>query len=556
MLLALFLLVESGFCADRNALTFTEYDLQATVTPSSQQFVVKGTVTLRNDTATAQKYAVLQISSTLEWRHITIAGEEVQFISQPYTSDIDHTGALTEVTVTLPKPLEPKQTVVLNIEYSGAIAADAKRLTRIGTPEQDALRSDWDQVSDSFTAVRGLGFVTWYPVAMDAASLSDGNAVFATTADWRRKQSGAAMHLAICLPKEAVGRTILANGVDSSAKVDSGCKAFDYRLDTMTVPTFVVGDLQALQRPAETVFHVEGHATAAEDYAAEFERLQPLAASWLGAAKAHAVYVELVGRSSAPYETGNLMFGPLGQGDRMATDLAASYQLAQVSVKSFRPWIGFGLAHFMQFLMVEGEAGRAGGLKYLEQYGRPLATADKAPSDKEVTARSLINTDDELFYRAKALYVWSMLRDLVGEPALSSAIQSYSSQEDHDASYMQKLIEKESKKNLEWLFDDWVYRDRGLPDFHIVSAYPRQIVGGQWLITVSVENLGAAAAEVPVLAEVPGGERSVRVLVKPGEKAIARINTQQVPTEIIVNDGSVPESDLTNNTFKITPPTS
>jgi hypothetical protein len=137
---------------------------------------------------------------------------------------------------------------------------------------------------------------------------------------------------------------------------------------------------------------------------------------------------------------------------------------------------------------------------------------------------------------------------------LSSAIQGYRAQDDHDASYMQKLIESRSKKDLAWFFNDWVYRDRGLPDFHIVSAYPRQILGGQWLVTITIENLGGAAAEVPVMAEVPGGERTVRLLVKPGEKAIARINTQQIPTEIVVNDGSVPESDLTNNSFKITPP--
>jgi aminopeptidase N len=142
----------------------------------------------------------------------------------------------------------------------------------------------------------------------------------------------------------------------------------------------------------------------------------------------------------------------------------------------------------------------------------------------------------------------------VGDEALAAAIQSYRAQDDHDASYMQKLIESQSKKNLEWFFDDWVYRDRGLPDFHIVTAYPRQILGGQWLVTITVENLGSAAAEVPVMAEVPGGERNVRLLVKAGEKAIARINTQQVPSEIVVNDGSVPESDLTNNRFKVVPP--
>ncbi len=543
----------SAFGADRNALTFTKYDLKTTITPTAQRFEAEGAVTLRNDSAAPQKYAVLQVSSSMEWRSVRAGSEEVQFLAQPYTTDIDHTGAVSELTVTLPKPLEPKQSVTLNVAYGGTIALDAKRLTRVGTPDADALRSDWDQVSDEFAAVRGVGFVTWYPVAMDAASLSDGNAVFATLADWRRKQTGAEIHVAICLPaKEAGVRVIVANGVESQAKTSEGCKAYDYRMEPMTVPTFAIGSFEALQRPAITVYHEQSHTTAAEDYAAEFERLQPFAAGWLGAPKEHALYIELTGRAVTPYETGALMFAPLGQGDRMATDLSAAYQLGQVSVQSFRPWIDYGLPHFLQFLTVEREVGRANALKYLQQYGRPLATADKGPA-KDPAAQSLINTDDELFYRGKALFVWSMLRDLVGEEALSAALQSYRQADDHDASYMQKLIESHAHKNLEWFFDDWVYRDRGLPDFHIVSAYPRQILGGQYLTTVTVENLGSAAAEVPVIAELPGGEKSVRVVVKPGEKAIARINTQQIPKSVVVNDGSVPERDLTNNSFDVKP---
>ena len=111
-----------------------------------------------------------------------------------------------------------------------------------------------------------------------------------------------------------------------------------------------------------------------------------------------------------------------------------------------------------------------------------------------------------------------MLRDMVGEHTLATAIQSYRAEDDKQAGYLQKLIESQTHNSLEWFFDDWVYRDRGLPDFHIVSAYPRQVLGGQWLTTITVENLGGAAAEVPVMAEVSGGERTARVLVKPGEK--------------------------------------
>jgi hypothetical protein len=551
----LFALSRLAFAADRNALTFTNYDLQATVTPSSAGFAAKGSVTLRNDSGAAQKYAVLQISSTLAWQHITVADDEVQFLSDVYTTDIDHTGAVSEATITLPKPLEPKQSVTLKIQYGGTIPADAKRLTRIGTPDEDALRTDWDQISEKGTAFRGLGFVTWYPVAIDAVSLSDGNAVFAALADWRRKQDGTAMHAKFCItPRESSGQVAVSNGTESTERSDQNCHGYDFRLDPLSVPIFAVGNFQTLQRETLTVYHTPDHKAEAEAYAAEYERLAPALSAWVGRSKQHAIYVDLAVRGAAPYENGAVMLAPLAQSQKTSSDLSASYQLSQVSVHSFRPWIDFGLAHFMQFLTLERELGHDAGIRYLQQYGAPLAANDKSPAKTEAAAaQSLNNTDDELFYRAKALLVWSMLRDMVGDQALSSAIQSYRSQDDRDASYMQKLIEGQSKKNLEWFFDDWVYRDRGLPDFHVVSAYPRQILGGQWLVTITVENLGSAAAEVPIMAEVPGGERTVRLLVKPGEKAIARINTQQIPSEVVVNDGSVPESDLSNNRFKIVP---
>ena len=58
----------------------------------------------------------------------------------------------------------------------------------MGAPDDVAARNDWDQISDDFTAVRGLGYVAWYPVAIDAVSMSDGNAVFDAIAAWKYRQ--------------------------------------------------------------------------------------------------------------------------------------------------------------------------------------------------------------------------------------------------------------------------------------------------------------------------------------------------------------------------------
>jgi hypothetical protein len=39
--------------------------------------------------------------------------------------------------------------------------------------------------------------------------------------------------------------------------------------------------------------------------------------------------------------------------------------------------------------------------------------------------------------------------------------------------------------------------------------------------------------------------------VRAKSKAVIRVETSAEPHEIVVNDGSVPESDVSNNTFKI-----
>ncbi len=54
--------------------------------------------------------------------------------------------------------------------------------------------------------------------------------------------------------------------------------------------------------------------------------------------------------------------------------------------------------------------------------------------------------------------------------------------------------------------------------------------------------------------QTPSGERSVRVLVKAGEKGVGRIDVSVAPDKVVVDDGSVPEANLDNNTYNVPPP--
>jgi len=96
-----------------------------------------------------------------------------------------------------------------------------------------------------------------------------------------------------------------------------------------------------------------------------------------------------------------------------------------------------------------------------------------------------------------------------------------------------------------------VYHDRGLPDFRIISVYPGALASGGYMVTVTVENLGEAGAEVPVTLRLQSGEESQRLTVPGKAKASVRIQAASLPQEVTVNDGSVPEPDTSNNGFKV-----
>ena len=86
------------------------------------------------------------------------------------------------------------------------------------------------------------------------------------------------------------------------------------------------------------------------------------------------------------------------------------------------------------------------------------------------------------------MYCWWMLRDIVGDPALQRAFAKYNARDDHDAAYFQHLLEAESQKRLDWFFNDWVYRDRGLPDLQVSSVIPRETLPGSFVVAVTIEN--------------------------------------------------------------------
>ncbi|MCI0352209.1 MAG: hypothetical protein L0Z53_22545, partial [Acidobacteriales bacterium] len=251
-------------------------------------------------------------------------------------------------------------------------------------------------------------------------------------------------------------------------------------------------------------------------------------------------------------------------------EVSLAYARSHADVPSPRLWIHEGLAAAAQAFQREKQEGRGGAISFMESRRQMLVGTEKAnlktatstpaqggeaPSN---AATSLVASPDELLARSKGMYVWWMLRDMLGERVLQSAFQKYRPEDDKEPAYLQRLLEAEARTgapqavaNLEQFFDDWVYRDRGLPDFRVVSVYARQMLGSGFLLSVTVENLGGAAAEVPVIARSRDEHASRRLWVPARQQATVRIPLRAQPLEAQVNDGSVPETDVTNNTVEV-----
>jgi len=324
------------------------------------------------------------------------------------------------------------------------------------------------------------------------------------------------------------------------------------------VPTFVIANYEVAEHADIAVHFLSGHDSSAVNYADAAEKVVPLITEWFGAPRSKAETADLADANAAPFESGALLLTPLARTDPKLAGLVAAHQLTHAAFSSVRPWISEGLAHFAQVLYLEQQSGRQSALDYMELHSSAFSLADNKkagqttpPRSEDEVNHSLVNSADEGLYRSKAMCVWWMLRDMVGDPALKKALAAYRPQEDKEPSYLPRLIQAQTQRDLEWFFDDWVYRDHGVPDFKVESAFTRKTLPEGYMLTITVANLGAAGAEVPLKVKFAGGEVTKRLLVHGKSNGVIRVEVQKTPEEIVINDGSVPESDMTNNTFKI-----
>jgi hypothetical protein len=337
--------------AERSAARIVAYDLDARLTPASARLEMRARLTVRNSSDAPLQHVALQISSSLTWESAAVVGGGRLPVAQHLLdTDADHTGAARELVLILPAALAPGATVQLDTFYSGEVALDATRLTRIGATPGKAEATDWDEIAPGATALRGFGNVLWYPVASPALFLGDGAKLFQAIAAkrFRDQATTVRLHLAVqyvgeppvaayfcgrrqaltALPDDANAPTAVGAGV---ASVEFAAEAIGFRLPSLFVLQHAEQLVAPLPGVALSASSSSGNPPAAEatpagpamlavetdDDAAvprlaeSAQPLAPLLQHWFGERPLSALTV--LDHAGEPFEDGPLVVAPVAE---------------------------------------------------------------------------------------------------------------------------------------------------------------------------------------------------------------------------------------------------
>lgn len=561
--------------AERMAVTFTAFDMDVHLRPAEQSIAVRALITVRNDGKVPLARVPLQLSSSLNFERIRLLGHDVTFPVAILNSDADHTGQLHEAAVPLDSPLGPGQSLQLDVTYSGTIAQSAQRLIAIGTPQDVALHSDWDGISLPFTGLRGYGNVVWYPVSSVPVILGDGARLFGEIGEHKLRISGAQfrLHLTVEYPHGQPPNIALINGRSASLTITDSKEPEVEGVATAGTDNSTLGfeapslfvATRAQHKATNTVlWALPEHERAVETWTASTAVVTPFLQGWLGEQpRSQLVILDLPDPDDAPFETGALLATSIREDSPVQLQNILAHALTHAWMQSPRAWLSEGVAHFMGTLWVERQSGRTRALEELEANRQALALSEPA-SPGISPGQPLALATSPTYYRTKATYIFWMLRDLAGDAPLSAALRAYDPAADVNKGYLheqgagtgagtfEKLLQQASvSRDLSWFFSDWIDADKGLPDLSIDTVFPARAQSGNYLVAVNISNAGYASAEVPITVRSDASSVTQRIVVPAHGKTVQRILILDKPTQVQLNDGTVPETQASIHIKKL-----
>ena len=611
--------------AERRSTAITAVNLDLHLNAHTGEAEARAQITVRNLGNVPLQRVPLRISGALHWESARLAGAATPLPVEQHhlQDDLDHTGVSTELALTLRQPLAPGASVALDLYYGGILTANAQRLLALGAPASRAALTDWDTVTDTFTGLRGMGEVLWYPVSGGPALLRNGSAVTDAVEESRTRDAGSSFRLRLTLEYEGMRpdvaffcgerKTLQPLAADPNQTSDSGAVVAEWTRATLGshTPSLFV----AIGAPAGTgtvrVMTTDPAASTAVDEAAA--RIRPMLAEWLGAAPERPLQVlDLPIPGAAAFADGSVLVMPLSSQSNPAALAGALVQpLANAWLPDgiSAPWLRDGLPAFLQAVWAERTVGRAAALANLAATDaslrareEPAAPAYSSSREAAPPVATLATCTDVACTRGKAAFVFEMLRDMLGDPALQQAISGWRVQAEgthrtapEETMAMEKLLQRTAgSKDLGWFFKGWIDAGRPLPDLAIVTVAPRRVersapvsylpqartpvagpIGaepvpqeddrhageqataassgggapapGSWLVAVEVKNNGGTEVEVPVTVRNGSLTNTLPLRIAAGSRATIRVPFEAEPEEVLVNDGSVPEAHTTQH---------
>jgi hypothetical protein len=512
--------------AQRSAVQFTAYDLDARLTPETSGLSIRARLTLRNISDKPLNRIALQISSTLKWETASLITAQAP-IRLPLTqhiieTDADHTGSASEAVLNLPSALAPGATLTLDTLYSGTLPADATRLERIGASTAKALDTDWDAISSNLTsssssdatpitipiALRGFGNVLWYPVASPPLFLGDGAKLFQAVAANRLAGQTTTIHLRIAVEYKADPPTAVyfcgrrqplvphSDDPDAPTATGSGIATADFpaeplgfrqpNLFVVELPESLIAPLPlATSSSASTPTTTDAAPTtggapmlAVEStdpgtlpgLATSAQTIAPLLQQWFG--DHPLTTLTILDHPGEPFEDGPLLVAPIDALASSTSTSALAHSLTHAWVQTGQPWFDEGLAQFVSLLWTEQQQGRDAALLQLNNLIQPLNIAEPGFDTKQAadaaaanTGQPLVSATDELYFRRKAAAVWWMLRSIATDQSLQQALTAWRSQPfSHDNPTVQAIAFEKLLEKTSGKDLGWFFSDWVLRD--------------------------------------------------------------------------------------------
>ncbi len=209
--------------------------------------------------------------------------------------------------------------------------------------------------------------------------------------------------------------------------------------------------------------------------------------------------------------------------DLVSHELAHSWFGDLVTCKNWAElWLNEGFATYMEAVYLEQTKGRAAYLQKIQ------SDADEFLADDATTKRrhGLYNLRageiDKLFDTAAVTYnkgsvVLHMLREEVGNDVFWRGVNSYLVKNGFanvQTTDLQAAMEKESGRDLNWFFDQWVYK-AGAPRLTITSGYSERTK----ILKITASQTQKADAIVPAVFRMP---LTIAIKTEKGIEAITR----------------------------------